>query len=471
MLNKLINNGDNTIGHDTETIAFQKSSAELISAERILGNIITAVEEGVSFDSDVVALSAELSSLVGYGVSITRAKGASFYTYIIPAKGSDITLGDNSDVVKDYEKNSKKRKENNKPEAYIKSTSTIDSILLEGYTILNNNLQCKGVVVDRQNAKIRGLDSGFKQIIMNDFEVAVLDQKLTAREILAVLMHEVGHVFTYIENLVGSYYNAKMALEVIRDAKDDMEVREILIKINNKATDTTDRMDAMSTTDIVVDTGRSLLGLSSRTPKEVEHLADVFSSRFGLGLDLTNAFNKLGLARGSKGLISNIVALMLSTAIIIIRVYAKLITMLFYTSIVLIPIGVLLDYLANWILMEVLWNTDITTMRYSDSGSRYDSSAYDSAYDRYNRVRIQMINSLATSGLSSSDIKIIISGITMVDNTLARIKPSKGLFSALGEAMKSKESKSKDITYGIEGLLSSELLISSARIKISQGRS
>lgn len=133
---------------------------------------------------------------------------------------------------------------------------------------------------------------------------------LTAMERVAVLLHELGHPFTYLEYL-SEATRTNYALAAIKEGFAQTEDRTIRYKLVTQLEKSlnvklSDPNGVVATTDpgvvevivvtAVVDRVRSEMGNSTYDAFSVESLADQYASRMGVGKDLISALAKIDKA-------------------------------------------------------------------------------------------------------------------------------------------------------------------------------
>ena len=453
-------------------ISFQYDKEDLAKAEGVMDNIINDINiEGYTSTDRVVAnkvkeLSSLLSSLVGYRVSLTYSAGSNFCTYIIPAKANDALLDKVGDVSAYYEST---RSDGSMSDEYYKKSDTIDSMLAKSYRTLDEALNTKGIKVDLTKGKITGLDDSFTQIVMVDFAYVLDTFKLTARECLGCILHEIGHTFTYYMQLGNVSSNMNMLLDTIKDEYlvNNNSIRETITIAYSRISGDKKDTDSKSFDEVVVDLGRIILEPQVvTTNKEVESQSDLFATRYGYGADVATALMKMTNSRGrDKSVASNILALLICTLSIVIYVYLFIIGFILMSGVITYPIGYLLILLST-VLFDIVFNLDIATTSWgSPDSNRYDTSDYDSMYDRLSRIRQQMIASLKDSELDNASIKMIIGQLDALSKLTESKKNKKPIFVKIKSLLGNKRIRAIDTHYLLESLFNNDLMIARARLK------
>lgn len=166
--------------------------------------------------------------------------------------------------------------------------------------------------VDRVQSKVTG---DFAEVAVNaHITRGLLSGNFTAEEVAAIVLHELGHVFTYFECL-GETLTTNYALtEAVRqfigtaDLKQRFEILTELdlalgVKLEGKEDIATvqngEVLQAIVLKDYI-DTKRSELGSSMYDENSWEYLSDQFAARHGAAVPLANALDKIYKAYGDK---------------------------------------------------------------------------------------------------------------------------------------------------------------------------
>jgi hypothetical protein len=455
-------------------ISFQFDRADVAKAESIMDDIVKNINiDGYTSTDKTVAnkvkeLSKVLSGMVEFNVSLTYSAATNFCTYIIPAKANDALLNNVNYAAEYYEST---KSDGSISEEYYKKNDTIDSMLGRGYEVLNNTLSTTGIKVDLDRGKIFGISKDFYQLVLVDFAYVLDTYKLTARECLACIMHEIGHTFTYYQQLGSVYANMTTLLDTIKEEYlvRNSSARETITLAYNKISKNNKDIDDKPTEEVIIDLGRIILTPDTNvTSKEVESKSDVFAARYGFGEELATALVKMvGGTDRSKSVISNIFAIMLMIVATAIWIYLMVVSVIMMSTLVLYPFGYILLICSN-MLFDVVMNSDYATTSWGgipNDFSRYDSGDYDSMYDRINRIKQQIIATLKVSELSNNEIKAIIRQLDSLSKLTESLKHNKPLFAKIKTLFGSKKMYKLDTHYIVEALFNSDLIIASARLK------
>lgn len=172
-----------------------------------------------------------------------------------------------------------------------------------------NNIAGK---VDTKNCTVSGAFSKYETSIIVGYEL-ISNVKFTAREVSAIILHELGHLFTYYQFMGASVHGAVITGLI---AKNVMETQDYdtRIKIIKKAQAHLgiEGIDAEKYAsnggkglDVVLLTqyARRIYNATSHANYDVrntEQLADTFATRHGAGVDLATGLNKLYIHYGDR---------------------------------------------------------------------------------------------------------------------------------------------------------------------------
>lgn len=238
-------------------------------------------------------------------------------------------------------------------------------------------------IVDLKNSKVTGVFTKIKSkmVLPKDY---LFNKKFSNEELAAIVLHEIGHVFTSFECLTRTVStNQSLAIMIKSMDKsiryDDRKI--ILAKAKDKLNLTDEELEILlndsnpNKTALIVMGGairqsKSELGASVYDANSCEYLADQFAARHGAGKFLVTALDKLMGTSSSEFfdlLISGLIFVTLS------------LFMTMFTGVM--AIGVLMG----------LWFTVATMTNASD----FDVSwIYDNNYTRYSRIKHQMVQQL-----------------------------------------------------------------------------
>jgi len=303
-----------------------------------------------------------------------------------------------------------------------------------------NNLLNNKVSVDFKNAKVKGLEGiEFPLLIQYGTDYFQLSNKrspfaLTPEEAASILLHEVGHLFTYISGLGEVVSNNKLLIdniltynkkieeisktnvELTEEQKKDIEkmltdTRAILTHITNAIKDVIVKMVKLSvpyplTKSGIVDKAivsfktdiDKKLGSLNFTMTDSEEIADDFAIKFGMGGKLASGLNKM--FTGNLGFKFSFMFVYLD----IISLFNIIEHIIFFG---LRNVNMLVDKMLYSIIYSIRF--DIITFLLDLMFGEY--FAYDKLLDRIDVIKTQTIKMLRDNNIPSDMKKIIIKEI------------------------------------------------------------
>lgn len=274
--------------------------------------------------------------------------------------------------------------------------------------------------VDTKKAKLGGVFSEYVNLIWFNFKDLYKVGKLTPRETVAVLLHELGHGF-YICEYSKRLERTNQVMSEIAErlkGKDKQEEKEYILtelrKINKDLTekeveDLLNDSKLVSTTallNVIYGTG-SIVNLSQLTnPKyneiSFEALADNFSTKFGFGKDCVSALSKLTeTARNFKSCFYILNAF---------GIYIKIFLLIIFIGAAL-KLSVLGIFASIFLVVHIIFSCE----------DKRDYTHNDLVV-RYTRIRSTIINALKSDDLSRNEIQVMLENIKQIDEIVKKTK-------------------------------------------------
>ena len=135
----------------------------------------------------------------------------------------------------------------------------------------------------------------------NDFKFNInlnydylMENNLSPREIVAIILHEIGHIFNGLLLLPNTVANAAdLMYNIIGTLQDDKDMGKTILKISNSTeTDVTNEVVFNMYKTYILDKNQYFTGYSRNITNE--NTADLFAVKFNYGSDLANGITKLG---------------------------------------------------------------------------------------------------------------------------------------------------------------------------------
>lgn len=263
--------------------------------------------------------------------------------------------------------------------------------------------------VDIRRAKVSGIFSKFAfTVVMPEkfFRRMVPVLRLTPDQWAALILHEVGHFFTYCEyfSRTVTTNQALSALSKQLEGNGNIPLREIQIRkaadalgvhADAKALATAkNRIVEVALVTETIEKSRSELGVSIYDDTASEYLADQFVSRCGGAAALATALNEVERSFGSS------VPFMSTPTFMLTQFLSLVLTLYPWTALVAAPVS--------------LW--------YIAMGGSLTGNEYDSLEVRFRRIKHDAVNRLKNRKLGEEDKKHTLRDIEQIDTILSTVK-------------------------------------------------
>lgn len=485
----------------TEMIDIQKDDVAIQNAERVAGELLSAVRSGGYSDPRKAYNSAEIRQLVTQYETIlanrfgfpklTIMPEKTFCCYIAGAKHVDNTISSNINTMVDSYKQATREIESaykdygegtadinlDNPDI-INSHDEYEQMLaiarssLTSINSLTNELNSFGVTIDRKNAVIKNLPKEFRLILMLD----ICDKNLDAREFVALTLHEIGHGFNNIEYSCKVVNNTSVLVDTFLDnigKRNKTPKESLLIAYNTAFKDPdADKLKNQNTVSVFlyVMSRTFKYNMGSMTPSEVhsyndaEQLADQFAGRFGYGDALGTGLSKIIIRHTNTGY------LFVCSSVVF--------TIIWVTACVLVPF--LAPLFAALGIVSAISALEITyALTFEDV--EYQWSSYDDLPRRLQRMRNELVRQLREYKSEAEYSKVLLKRIDDLDNL--KKCATDGLFRNIFTRFRSPISKMLDLIFSPrrtainikrieqiqEDLNSNELYVASAKLNQIKG--
>jgi len=283
---------------------------------------------------------------------------------------------------------------------------------------LEDKLNSSGVVIDLQKARITGLPKEYYIFLLSDPKVLINKGELTAIELTAVLMHEIGHIFTHLEYSYRTVENTSVLIDtmhenIVKKGKGYKESitltykelggKEDLSKVNT-VTATIKTLNRYNKNSLSMDEG-------NHSYTDSEQLADQFAGRFGLSNDLASGLDKVM----NKTQLKIYSMEFMSKAFVtmgILFIYGILITGTMLGGFLMI------SYVAIYVIAFTIafkLTSSVFTM-----GHTNDEDTYDGNKRRYQRMRNELVRQLRTIDIDKKLVKTILGEIDSIDKVIGK---------------------------------------------------
>ena len=316
--------------------------------------------------------------------------------------------------------------------------------------------------VDLKNAKVGGAFSTVPSKIYMGFR-QLKDMKLTAREVAAVFMHEVGHAFVAYELAFNTIQTNQILLALHKSlVANDQKLFEYSLKLTEKRlgpssgvyNELKEETDTTVVTTVVMakiqEKRVSELGTAAYDKTTYEALADNFATRMGLGRELVTSLEKINRLYGSPEY-SGETRFMYNMIQITVATYLMLIGAL-VGSVLIIISGAPMFFLITWAVSD---------------GAEYQN-VYDKLKIRYKRVREQLISRLKVKSLAPELVKNILEDLKVLDKIIDQAGEFSSILNVVGNIIYPSNwvlSSRKNAQRLLEELASNDLFIKAAQLR------
>lgn len=418
----------------------------------------------------------EIENRFGFRCSVEQVHGSFACVLIIPPKGFNVLARTEVDYAREYMANQNK--------GMFKG---VKDTLIE----LDKALYFKGLKIDFAKAKVSGLPKGvvLGKIMLdcfdlagylfgNGFKASESDSKLTDKEVAAIILHEIGHVFTWLCNSYRVFTNCSIVMDTYIDAVEKKNLSEsdaILlcydkVKARNKTdtafdiflsdrkTTSLNEANIMELIGSLIENGETHNANSNHNSiHDSEALADNFASMFGLGGHLVSALRKANpnhIFYENDAWITRQLKVILGTGL----------------GRLLCPFAV-----THFILCVLVFNIIFPAWLYAGykifwvgESYRDKDDPYDEERRRFERARFATIKMIKQGVFTDEETQCILDNIEITDRILKLTpKESVGMIEGIWRLMHRKEVNIIELERALENLLHNDLYV--AKAKFSQG--
>lgn len=432
-----------------EAIDFQKSSDLLLELDSLFGQVIRAVKLGDSPSSYLPLIDKVIFKRFGLKIRIRNVTSGGAYVYIFPVGKNNILFHDDlKDGVFDE-----------------LLSREADVIHKEQQSILNDK-SFKGII-DIKNAKVSGSFSMHEHFVGMSLDMLVEHFGIDdPRELSAILLHEVGHAFTWYE-YSNRIYDTNQVLQELKTKEmvDSGTKSYILSELSNK--DLITKEDARSLLDSTnekifglglikaLDAGnKSFLENRVYAKTSSEQLADNFAAKLGYGKEIVLALNKFPALDTYNFAITQ---LMFLGATIHLASFVGVILALIFGPI-----------LSPGVLIGLSFGL-VVSLLFTIGGTGKKDFTYDDTKIRYQRVRNQLVELLRLTASSKKEVEGLLDSIQQIDKIINKLYNHRNIIDITKDWLLSGHRKAYDSVKEqqlLEKLTSNNLFIKSKELQM-----
>lgn len=336
---------------------------------------------------------------------------------------------------------------------------TYDSILKKAETFKESG------TINLKTGKVSGLFSEIGVTVYMGW-AHCQSLKLSGAEIAAVIMHEVGHAFTYCEYIArsvttnqvlaavhhslmenGTSDEHKIVLQRAGDVMGDKDAFQDLVQVKDKQVITT----------VIIKKGllsqRSEVGTDQYDQTSAEQLADQYASRYGLGRDLVVAMDKCAKAYSDFEVTRTTRAAGYVLQAIVWFYGGLFMVLALFTG--MVWLGAFMGMIAFLCLTA--------------AGATNADYTYDNMRVRYKRIREDLIGFLKNHKAPAAQVRQVMEDIEKIDGIVAGLVEYKTLFGTISNFIFPSNRalvKAIDLQRRLEELASNDLFLRAQQISL-----
>lgn len=354
------------------------------------------------------------------------------------------------------------------PDSILGHTSLKDFYLEDSEATMKRIKAVKGSsYIDLKNAKVSGIFSEINVPIYMGY-YTLRGCKLTAKEIVAILAHEIGHNFVAYE-MAFRTARTNQVLSAISKAQGggDKDVYKYVLKTTEEVYDLktgvlqelVDVKDQQTSLVVVLgqieaDThNKSITGNTTYDTTTFEAMSDNYAARLGLGRELVSGLEKLYKTMGSAEFSQKTrIILTVIDTITVTQLILATRTLLIGSNPVMASLVIVLTAFSLWMRLD----------------GRDHNNVYDKLTVRFKRIKEQVITYLKDNKLPTKDVKIALQSIENMEKTIAEISEYKGYLPAIFNMLDPasiKVNNAINIQKKLESIAANDLYIKAAQLR------
>ncbi len=346
--------------------------------------------------------------------------------------------------------------------------------------------------IDLKKAKVSGIFSKYTHSIYMDFYFNMTTIGLSPGEVAAIVLHEVGHAFSWYEYSNRLESTNQVMQNVLEElGKKDKNLEYVYRELEDGLSMSKEEIDSLLASESSVIFGYKFFTavtnkVVSQLPNDKydetssEQLADQFCNRFGYGRELVSGLAKINKEHGGEMSSAAEYGSFLKTVFLTMLI-ASFFSALFSSggliaailSTVIIPtsmvVGVILNPAALLFTLAYMFIILILTKVTIRVISNNHHTSYDELVDRYKRIRSDMISLLKNVALTDKDRDTVIFSIDSIDKMIEYGKEHKNTIIKISESIADvfnyKDKADIKIQQLLEELAANDLFLKSAKLK------
>lgn len=329
--------------------------------------------------------------------------------------------------------------------------------------------------IDLRNAKVGGFFSEYEHTLYMNMALLISHMGLKEKELTALLLHEIGHVFSSAEFEDRSQSSNQILANIaesLRNKEDPKERIYLLQELgenlaNDKDYFLEEKGDQRTILGIkffkkYIKAVQSQLPIKNYDRTTSESLSDNFSARFGYGRDLVRALDIITRKSGHPDTTLFLRILFTIRELLLPVEYLESIFQL--QQLLLLPI----PYIKLFVNISIIFQGLMLLINFIKLGEIFNKDPYDTLERRYGRIRAQYVEFIKREEPDAEKLLYITQSINEIDAIISKLKPYVSPLSKLSNfifTMNKKVINSYTEQQLLEELSSNELFVKSAEIQ------
>lgn len=339
--------------------------------------------------------------------------------------------------------------------------------------------------IDLKNARVGGIFSEYKHALYINPMAMVKRFNMTAREMCAIILHEVGHCFTMYEyaDRVDSQ-NQVIATTLEEFGKPNFKPETFKVTLKELAVAgviTKEEADEAAS-----DNDRTIIGpklfaammrsTGSQLPKmqydktASEQLADAFAARFGYYRELVTGLDKFSVITmdPAKSKAGYWAVVYYDLYVMFIRFYFLTMFVMYIGGFILGVAGISLGILNMLLFSSIVSVLILIWLVFATEGDDKRDMTYDDLWNRYARIKHQLIQELKVTG-DKEALKGMLEALDNIDRLQSETRKTERVFTYIVNLLKpaARDAKANiELQKLVEDLSSNDLYVQSAKFSL-----
>lgn len=460
--------GKNNIS--TEMIEVQNNDADIARINSIFKEIIEysnklTVKNGIDFinKKPFKPLINEIDKIIGdrFGIKCKHIHSEGTGYACIPSSPPNYNIinKSNLEIYERYKNIKSKRNYDNIDNYTINTEPAILKKHIENMNAVKKSIKDNDFRIDLNKARIYGLPSSYKVSMLVDLKMMIYVMKCDANELTAILLHEIGHIFTHLEYVYRNVEITSSLIDIIQEEsikknKGSKQVLQYVYEELGGDDDITGVNTVTATIKVYDEYRRYLSDKDSETEyrsTDSEALADMFSNRFGYGIYLATGLDKMYAIYRPK---TNMLLGLFNVN---------------YGLFILLLLEIIMYGVAATIIFFIIINIIISVI----TGGGTKHLVYDTDVRRFIKIKNEMVRQLRSMNGDKESIKTMLKSLDQISDIIKnQPKDMVHIFDKIVRLFNSKAGRRvslRELDELVDDLTSNDLHIVSNKLKLIKG--